>query len=161
MEELQSSRATLARQNFYDGYNCAQSVFLAFCDLTGYSREDAARLSAPFGAGMGRMREVCGAMSGILMVLGILTGYPDTGEDGRKAELYAEVQELFLTFEKRHGSYICRDLLGKEGSGPDAPTPEKRTAEYYASRPCGEFIAYAAELLDAFLREKKYLYEKL
>lgn len=147
------SRGELARQYFYDGYNCAQSLFMAFSDLTGYTKEEAARLSAPFGAGMGRMREVCGAMSSSLMVLGLLRGYSDTGEDGKKAALYAEVQELFREFTEKRGTFLCRELLGKTESGPDVPTPDERTAEYYASRPCAEIIADAANLLEHYLKE--------
>ena len=152
-KEMHTLHGEIARQNFYDGYNCAQSVFMAFSDLTGYTREEAARLSAPFGAGMGRMREVCGAMSSILMVLGILRGYEDTGEDGKKAALYAEVQKLFSEFTAKQGTFLCRELLGKTESGPDVPTPDARTAEYYASRPCAEIIADAADLLERYLRD--------
>lgn len=153
--EVIPSRGDIARQNFYDGYNCAQSLFMAFSDLTGYTREEAARLSAPFGAGMGRMREVCGAMSSVLMVLGILRGYADTGEDGKKAALYAEVQELFAAFSAKRGTFLCRELLGKTESGPDVPTPDARTAEYYANRPCAEIIADAANLLESYLQETR------
>ena len=98
---------------FTQGYNCAQSLAGAFADVTGLERETMLRLASAFGGGMGRLREVCGAVTGSLLVLSMVYGYdtPETGE--AKAQLYARVQELALAFEKQHGTYLCRELLGR------------------------------------------------
>ena len=148
------TRSEMARENFRAGYNCAQSVALAFADLIDMDRDALARMASPLGGGMGRLREVCGAVSGMLLVLGALQGYdgPETG--GVKAELYAKVQALAEAFEARHGSIVCRELLGlTEKRQPPTPTP--RTADFYEKRPCAQCIADAAEILEGFLREQE------
>ncbi len=137
---------------FREGYNCAQAVFCAYADELGLERTVAARLVSPLGGGMGRLREVCGTVSGALMVIGQLYGYgtPDKGE--AKARLYAIEQEFARRFAAANGSYICRDLLGLS-AGPSAPTPEARTAEYYKKRPCPALCRSAADLLDGLLAD--------
>jgi len=145
MEEM--SHADRAAELFLAGYNCAQSVFGAFRDVTGMDMETAMRLSSSFGGGMGRMREVCGTVSAMLMVAGILWGYPDTGENGEKAVHYTRVQKLAGQFRQQHGTLICRELL--VGLKKDtSPIPEKRTEQYYKERPCVRFVRTAAEILD-------------
>ncbi len=164
-------RGELAKEYFLKGCNCSQAVLLAFSDLTGLDEKLAMRLSAPFGGGMGRMREVCGTVSGMLMVLGILYGYeadaPTAKED--KARHYACVQELCRRFRETNGSIVCRELLARhaarlqeekhgrdeqvEAMLSDASTPTPRTEEYYRKRPCPELAAFAARLLDDFIRE--------
>ncbi len=139
-----------AGQLFTDGYNCAQSVMVAFCDLTGLSKEFAAQVASPFGGGMGRMREVCGAVSGMLMVAGLLYGYHDPADKTGKRELYKLEQELAGTFRERAGSIICRDLLKNPSTDP---TPAERTAEYYKVRPCCRMVMLAAEILDTYIAE--------
>ena len=139
-----------AIEYFRAGYNCAQSVFAAFCDVTGYSEEDALRLSSSFGGGMGRMREVCGALSGMYMVLGVLYGYDNADEKDGKKQLYSDVQALAEKFKGKNGSIICRELLKNP---PSNPTPSERTEEYYASRPCVRMVMSAATLLDEFIKE--------
>ena len=146
-------REARARNNFLDGCNCPQSVVRAFDDVLrehGIDPEVAMRLASPFGGGMGRMREVCGAVSGMLMVLGLVEGYDDPADDVAKAELYAHVQELAGQFRQEHGTIICRELLAR-GEGPDDPTPAARTAAYYHERPCAEFCATAARVLGEYL----------
>ena len=139
----------VAGELFLEGCNCAQAVFLAFSDITGMDRTLAARLSSPFGGGMGRMREVCGAVSGMLMVLGVLYGYDDTpGNDPQKKQLYRDVQALAASFREECGSIICREILKNPPSDPN-PTP--RTAEFYAKRPCARMVMTAARLLDEFI----------
>ena len=135
---------------FYEGYNCAQAVFCAYADDLKLERTVAARLVSPLGGGMGRLREVCGTVSGALMVIGQLYGYgtPETGAP--KARLYAIEQEFARRFAAIHGSYICRDLLGLS-TGSSAPTPEARTAEYYKKRPCPALCKSAADLLDQLI----------
>ena len=140
-----------AAELFLGGCNCAQAVFLAFSDVTGIDRKLAAKLSSPFGGGLGRMREVCGAVSGMLMVLGSLYGYDDTVEDdAQKKQLYKDVQALAAQFREECGSIICREILKNPPSDPN-PTP--RTAEFYAQRPCARMVMAAARLLDAFIAE--------
>ena len=140
----------LAGELFLGGCNCAQAVFLAFSDVTGIDRKLAAKLSSPFGGGMGRMREVCGAVSGMLMVLGTLYGYDEQDGDEKKRQLYKDVQALAASFREECGSIICREILKNPASDPN-PTP--RTAEFYKQRPCARMVMTAARLLDAFIAE--------
>lgn len=133
---------------FLEGHNCAQAVFLAFCDVTGLSAGDALRLSSSFGGGIGRMREVCGAVSGACMVLGWVYGNDRLCSDEEKAAHYARIRAFADGFRHEHGSIICRELL----ENPDySPTPSPRTEEYYQSRPCARFVGTAAELVDKYL----------
>ncbi len=140
-----------AVQNFLSGYNCAQSVFLAFAPDLGLSDDLALRLSSSFGGGMGRLREVCGAVSGILRAAGVLYGYTSPCDDAAKAAHYALVQELAGKFRERHGAILCRELLGR--SGPESPVPEARTAAYYAQRPCARFVGDGARILEEYMAE--------
>ncbi len=144
-----SERAEKARANFLQGYNCAQAVLLSFDDVLeaqGLDAQALTRLASPFGGGMGRMREVCGAVSGMLMVLGLVEGYDDPRAFAAKKELYATVQELAGKFREENGSIVCRELLGLP-KGPDDATPEQRTQGYYRKRPCQELCACAARIL--------------
>lgn len=138
-----------AEQLFLEGYNCAQSVFIAFEDLTGFPRELSARLSSSFGGGMGRMREVCGALTGAYMVLGVLYGYesPLAGEE-KKAH-YSRIQEFTQSFREIYGTILCRDLLENADT---LPTPQKRTPEYYKERPCLKIVGTSADLLEKYVQ---------
>ncbi len=136
---------------FNNGFNCAQSVLGAYADELGLDFSAAMRLSSSFGGGMGRMREVCGAVSGMLMVLGLKYGYSDPKAFAEKSEHYSRVQKYAGAFKEKYGSIICRELLGldlKDGEF-DAPDPEKRSRAYYQKRPCAELVGYAAELLES------------
>ena len=146
-------RGEQAYAYFTEGYNCAQAVTLAFADLTGLPRETLLKLASPMGGGMGRLREVCGAVSAMFLITGLLYGYdtPETG-DVKKA-LYAHVQDLAKRFEAEKGSYICRDLLGLSEQRQD-PTPEARTQTYYETRPCPHLVRFAAEELAQYLSEQ-------
>ena len=135
---------------FLNGYNCAQAVMVAFCDLTGFTEDQAARYASAFGGGMGRLREVCGAVSGMMMVLGILYGYETPGDDVAKKELYTQVQSLAGKFREEVGSIICREIINDPSTDP---TPSPRTAEYYAKRPCARMVMTAARLMDEFIAE--------
>ena len=139
-----------AAELFLSGYNCSQSVAVAFCDVTGLTEKQAAKMSSAFGGGMGRMREVCGAVSGMLMVLSFLYGYDTPGDDASKKVLYTQVQELAGRFRSENGSIICREMLKNPPSDPN-PTP--RTADFYAKRPCAKMVMTAARLLDEFIGE--------
>ena len=140
----------LAADLFLSGYNCAQAVAVAFTDLTGMDKKEAAKLASPFGGGMGRMREVCGAVSGMFMVLGQLYGYDNSDADAHKKELYKQVQALAEDFKAQTGSIICREILKNPASDPN---PSPRTAEYYAKRPCARMVMIAAELMDQFIAD--------
>ena len=154
------TRRELAIDYFQQGYNCSQAVLLAFKDLTDLTEEQSARLASSFGGGMGKLREVCGAVSGMFMAVGLICGYSDPKDTTAKAEHYKKVQELAAKFKKQNGSIICRELLSGEFSGrePVLPTelssatpPAERTAEYYKKRPCGELVGNAAEILAEYL----------
>ncbi len=141
-----------AEELFYEGYNCAQSVFAAFCDELGLDFETALRLSSAFGGGMGRLREVCGAVSALLMIAGMRRGYTGTADDEAKAAHYALVQSLAFRFREENGSYICRELLNLP-EGAQSPVPELRTAAYYEKRPCARLVVCAARMAEELLNE--------
>ena len=137
-----------ALELFHGGYNCAQAVAAAFCDKTGMDEKTAARMASSFGGGIGRMREVCGAVSGMYMVLGLLYGYDDPKDDAAKKGLYHDVQALAEKFREVGGSIICREILKNPPSDPN-PTP--RTEEFYKTRPCDRMICTAARLMEEFI----------
>lgn len=138
----------IAIDNFKKGYNCAQSVVVAYCDVLGMEPDFAAKMASSFGGGMGRMREVCGAVSGMLMVAGLLYGYETPGDDVSKKAHYQLVQSLAGKFREREGSIVCREILKNPPSDPN-PTP--RNAEFYKVRPCARLVALAAEILDEYI----------
>ncbi len=142
----------LAKDLFVSGCNCAQAVFCAFCDKTGMDFDTAKKLSSSFGGGMGRMREVCGAVSGMFMVAGYLYGYSDTENALAKAEHYSLIRLMAEKFKQETGSIICRELLETCEVGG---TPEKRTAEYYKKRPCAELVEICAGIMDEIIAEKE------
>ena len=147
---METAHGKRAAELFLQGYNCSQSVVVAFCDVTGLTPRNAARLSSSFGGGMGRMREVCGAVSGMLMVAGLLYGYDDPGEnDVNKKAHYRLVQTLAGKFREKEHSIICREILKNPPSDPN-PTP--RTAGFYKSRPCTRLVAQAADILDEYIQ---------
>ena len=138
-----------AAELFLSGCNCSQAVLTAFSDVTGLDPDFAKKISCGFGGGVGRLREVCGAVSGMIMAANLLYGYTDPGEgDINKKEYYTLVQELCNQFKAESGSIICRELLDNPPSDP-APCP--RTAEYYAQRPCARFVMLAAKVLDDYI----------
>ena len=153
MEKIDvEQRAEKARQLFHEGYNCAQSVVLAYSDLFNLDPSLAASISAPLGGGMGRLREVCGAVSGMFMIAGLKYGPADPKDHAAKTAHYALVQQLAEKFKQENGSIICRELLGL--TGPQGPEPDKRTAQYYQVRPCPEKVASAAGIVEELLKER-------
>lgn len=150
----ESPRAQRAMGYFKDGYNCAQAVAMAYADLIGMDEKLLLRMSSSFGGGMGRMREVCGAVSGMCFVAGALYGYEEPGAVGQeqKAAHYARIQELAAEYRAVNGSIICRELLGLATNGADAPTPELRSAEYYKKRPCGQLVGIAAAIVEEYVQ---------
>lgn len=140
-----------AAELFVNGHNCAQAIVIAFCDVTGLEPDFAARLSSSFGGGIGRLREVCGAVSGMVMVAGLLYGYDNPGEkDINKKNHYKLVQELTGKFQAEIGSIVCRDILKNP---PSDPKPTPRTEEFYKTRPCARMVVTAARILDEYIAE--------
>ena len=148
-----SSYSQRAVELFKQGYNCSQSVVAAFCEEMDIDFETALRISSPFGAGMGRLREVCGAVSGMFIIAGMRYGCTDPKDNKAKAEHYKMIQQLAAKFKEENHSIICRELLGLN-AGPDSPIPELRTNEYYKKRPCAELVGCAAEILEEVLKNK-------
>ena len=147
------SRGLKAKELFLNGYNCTQSVVGAFSDLLPTDFDTLIKLASPFGGGMGRLREVCGAVSGMFIVLGFLEGYDNSDDSEKKKELYASVQRLAKEFEEENGSYVCRELLGLSVKSEN-PEPQKRTNEYYKKRPCAELCEMAANILENYIENK-------
>ena len=146
------TRKEIAMEYFAEGYNCAQAVALAFSDLLPMEKDALARLTSSFGGGMGRLREVCGAVSGMFAAAGLLYGYDDPKASTEKAAHYARLQAMAKEFEHKNGSIVCRELLGLSVKH-DAPTPEARTDTYYKKRPCKELVGCAAEILEKYLED--------
>ena len=150
---MEISRKDKAMDLFSQGYNCAQAIVLAFSDLVPVDYNILAKMSSSFGGGMGRLREVCGAVSGMFMVLGMLYGYDDAKNDAAKKLLYTRVQAMASDFKEEYGTIICRDLLGVDGS--QKPTPTPRNPEFYEDRPCLAFVGSAARIMSEFIEENK------
>ncbi|MFI3259043.1 MAG: C-GCAxxG-C-C family protein [Rikenellaceae bacterium] len=146
-------RVAQARNYFTSGYNCAQSVALTFADIFGVDKELMATMSAPFGGGMGRLREVCGAVSGMTIAAGFIVPANDITNRVAKSQNYALVQEFAEAFRAQNRSIICRELLGLTVRKED-PTPSERTKEYYKKRPCAELVADAAKIVAEHLSKQ-------
>ena len=136
----------IACKNFYNGCNCAQSILCTFSDKIGFDQKTCMKLASSFGGGMGRLREVCGAVSAMFMIAGLLKGYDIAGDDIGKTRHYQLIQEMAKKFKDEYGTIICRELLGLDGE--DNPVPSKRTTKYYKERPCEEFIKTAADIIE-------------
>lgn len=149
------TRADKAKEYFQSGYNCAQAVALAFSDLTDMSGEQIARLTSGYGGGIGRMREVCGSISGMVFIMNYLYGYTDPKDNQSKKELYSEIQKCAKEFEKENGSIVCRELLGLSEKGASSPTPEERSENYYRKRPCSELVHCSAQILENYIETKR------
>ncbi|MBE6298379.1 MAG: C_GCAxxG_C_C family protein [Bacteroidales bacterium] len=147
-------RIEKAKALFKEGYNCSQSVVAAFADMYGFSPEQALRMSASFGGGIGRMRQTCGAACGLFMLAGLETGCIDGKDREGKEANYKVVQALAEEFKKRNGSLICAELLGLSKAAPTPATPEARTAEYYKKRPCVKMVEEAARIWCEYLANK-------
>lgn len=154
---MEKSKKETAMELFKEGYNCSQAVFAAFAEELGIERDTALRLASSFGGGFGRMREVCGTVSGMALAAGMMTGSTDPKDVDKKKHNYDVMQKLAAEFRKENGSIICRELLGleqpkQEGSMQAASfqdtTPEPRTEQYYKKRPCVELVGCAAEILE-------------
>ena len=148
-----TTREEKAVRFFTSGDNCAQSVLKAYCDLVGLTEEQAALVSVAFGGGIGRLRGNCGAFSAAIMVCGALDD-GDGASAERRADVYARAQRMHAMFIERGGTINCAELLNRPPQ-PDAPTPDARTAEYYATRPCVGIVLAACGVIEDMLREKQ------
>lgn len=146
------SRVEEAVQTFESGFGCAQSVFATYADLFGMDRETALKLASPLGGGIGRMREVCGAVSGMALLAGLKDGNIDPADEEGRERIYLLVREMSDLFKEENGTIICRELLGIRTREQSAK-PEKRTDEYYAGRPCSRLVASAAKIIEEMLLE--------
>lgn len=142
----------VAKDYFKQGYNCSQAVLLAFAKECGLDTKTAAAMTSSFGGGMGRLREVCGSVSGMFLAAGILYGYTDPEDNEGKKAHYALIQQLAEAFKQENGSIICRELLGlSEKTQP--PIPEERTEQYYKKRPCVELVGCSARILAEYIKK--------
>jgi C_GCAxxG_C_C family probable redox protein len=151
---MEENRVERAVKLFKEGYNCSQAVVAAFADMYGFKPEQALRMSASFGGGIGRMRETCGAACGIFMLAGLEKGATDGADNKGKGENYALVQSLAEEFKKRNGSINCGELLGLKPKSDTPSQPEERTKEYYAKRPCSKIVEEAATIWAEYLSKK-------
>jgi len=147
------TRGEKAKALFEEGYNCAQAVFCAFADEMGMEVDQAAKLVSTMGGGMGRMREVCGAVSGMLLAAGAMYGYSDPKASDDKTRVYDMAQQMALQFREKFGTVICRELLSPKQAGPSGPVATERTAQFYQDRPCPELVRYAADILQQYMEE--------
>lgn len=155
MSEDLDARVQRAVELFMEGYGCGQSVVAAFSDLYGISKEDALRLGAGFGGGVGRLRMMCGTVSGIVMLAGLDKGQTDGSDKEGKAACYKVVQDLVAAFKTENGSVVCAELLGLDGPVPEGNfIPDERNAEYYKKRPCAAKVQSAARIFAAYLASK-------
>lgn len=149
-EEL-TQRVEKAVELFKSGFNCSQSVVAAFANIYGFSQEQALKMSASFGGGIGRMRETCGAACGLFLLAGLETGTTDPNDRAGKSANYALVQQLAQQFEAINGSICCAELLGLKTKNNNSPEAEERTKEYYKKRPCAQMVESAAQLWADYL----------
>lgn len=141
-----------AAELFLEGYNCAQSVYIAFAPRMGITEKQAAKMASALGGGLCRMRETCGAVSGGMMVLSALMGYDDPKDDEAKKILYARGQRIMKQFKAQFGTLNCLELLKLPKDGALSPVPTPRTREFYQKRPCARFIYEMARLVEEELR---------
>ena len=156
MENIYEERIKKAVTLFLNGYNCSQAVVVAFADMYGIDEETAKRLSAGFGGGVGRMRMMCGAVSGLVILIGLEEGQTDGDDKEGKANCYAVVQALIEKSRKENGSIICAELLAMKGCKveKDNHIPDERNKTYYSTRPCARSVESAARIFAEYLSEK-------
>lgn len=140
------TRADRAEALFYEGYNCCQSVFGAFCDIAGMDLAAATKMVSALGGGVSKLREICGAVSAMALIVGIMDGYNEPEDRDGKIRTYHEMQDLAALFKEKHDTVVCREILNLK-PGEDPAEPSIRTPEYYASRPCPGCIRTAAQIL--------------
>ncbi|MBO7481022.1 MAG: C_GCAxxG_C_C family protein [Bacteroidales bacterium] len=154
MENFIENKVAQAVQYFKSGYNCSQSVFMAFAEDFGVDTAFASKISASYGGGIGRMREVCGAVCGMAMCASFIAPADNPSDKSARTANYALVQEFAEKFRAENGDIICRRLLGLPDENCPCPEPSTRNAEFYKKRPCVEYVAYAARLVAEKMMEK-------
>ena len=148
-------RVQRAVELFMSGYGCCQSVVAAFADIYGFTDEQAKLIAAGFGGGVGRMRMMCGAVSGLVILAGMSDGQTEGDDREGKAHCYKVVQDLLAQSKEENGSLICAELLGIKGPVPAGNfIPDERNAEYYRKRPCAAKVESAARIFAAYLDSK-------
>ncbi len=158
MNEDLDARVSQAVDNFMSGYGCCQSVVAAFASLYGLDDTMAKRVSAGFGGGMGRLRMTCGAVSALVMLVGLDCGQTEANDRQGKSACYKVVQELLAEFKRQNGSLICAEILGLNGNDPAHTSYQasERTAEYYKTRPCAAKVECAARIFaEYFIRKNE------
>lgn len=145
------NRTEQAKENFKKGYNCSQSVVLAYADLFGVDKKTAAAMAEGFGGGMGRMRLTCGAVSGMFMLAGLKYSKGEAGDTETRTKIYETVQKMANDFSQKNGSIVCADLLGLNLPKDNSPAPEARTEQYYKKRPCVDCVGDCAEIVEKYL----------
>ena len=145
------TKREIGENYFKQGYNCAQAVAITFADEMGIDKDFIAKTISGFGGGFGRMREVCGAVSGMVFVLSALQGQFNPTDSEGKMATYQKVQALMKEFKEKNGTYICRELLSLPEVNSE-PTPEKRTETYYKKRPCASLVGDACEILENYFK---------
>ncbi len=151
-----SQKTEKAKALFLEGYNCSQAVVGAFAEDLGMDFDTAMRLSSSFGGGMGRLREVCGAVSGVFIIAGIKYGYSSPTDKNAKSTHYKLIQDVAAKFKEKNDSIVCRELLGQKPSEKVGHVPDDRTAEYYKKRPCLLMVEDAAEIAEEILNGTFY-----
>lgn len=152
MKEFEiEDRVNQAVQNFESGFNCAQSVFLAYSDIFELDLETAQKVSVSFGGGVGRMREICGTVSAMAMLAGFKYPVLDAANQEQRTLNYTMVQKMADMFKEKHGTIVCRSLLPQTEATTN-PAPSLRTSEYYAKRPCSKYVAEAATIAGRMLK---------
>lgn len=147
-------RKQLAHDYFKQGYNCAQAVVLAFEDLLPLNFDTLKNVSSAFGGGFARTRNICGAVSGIGMVIGLLSEHL-ADEEADKKDIYQKVRSVSDKFLNKNGTLLCGELLKNLPNITSNYVPSARTAEYYATRPCVKFVIDAVELVEEYIEEQK------
>jgi len=142
-----SEKSKQAQAHFKEGYNCCQAVVLAYADEVGLDKETALKIAASFGGGMGQLREVCGAVTGMFIVAGMKNGYTSPTDKEAKKAHYQRIRDLAEQFKAENGSIVCKELLGLT-EAPKEVNPAERTAEYYKKRPCAELVECAAAIVE-------------
>ena len=152
-----TSRQQSATDNFHQGYNCCQAVLLAFSDILKADPGTLKTIASGFGGGMGRLREVCGAFSGMVMMAGFISPAADPSVKEDRTKNYALVQQFAEKFKELNGgSIVCRELLGlAKNAAQESPVPSDRTADYYKKRPCPVIIGNAAKIIAEYLTNKQ------
>lgn len=140
------SRVEDAVKRFEEGYNCCQAIFATYADLFGIDNQTALKLSSPMGGGVARMREICGAVSGMVMIEGLMNGNTDPADKQAQGRTYETARVMCDRFKEENGSILCRDLIGQKRE--QSAVPSERTPEYYAKRPCSAIVASAARILE-------------